>query len=539
MTTTTRCLTMALIAIALGACSRPTPPIAVSNPVPLYETRPPAPLTGQASIRVKHKGPNTIAARSPGANTAQYGEIKTNPVHIVAQAPISTFSIDVDTGSYSNTRRFLTSGRLPPSDAVRTEEMINYFPYDYAYQKSQNAPFSVFTQLVDSPWKAGAKILTIGIKAEDKAMADLPPANLVFLIDVSGSMSGEKLALTKTTLNILTQQLRAQDKVSIITYASGEALVLPATSGANKQKILQVIDRLQAQGATAGEQAIQMAYKEAEKHYIKGGINRIILATDGDFNVGITDFATLKTMIAEKRKSGIALSTLGYGVSNYNERLMEQLADAGSGNYSYIDNKQEANKVAKHQLSSTLTRVASDVKLQVEFNPDLVQEYRLIGYENRLLAAEDFNNDNVDAGEIGAGHTVTALYELTLVGQQGWHDAPRYRSQGPSSVQLGNEFAFLKVRYKPMSENQSRLLSLPITGPSLPLAQASNDTRFAIAVAGYGQLLRGGQYTGTWSWPQVKQLAQGAKGKDELGLRAEFIELVDTAQNLSTQKPAS
>ncbi|MBP6562180.1 MAG: VWA domain-containing protein, partial [Neisseriaceae bacterium] len=449
MTTTVRSLTLAFIAIGLGACSQPAPLVALSSPEPMSTLKPPSALSGRVSPMVKQRVNNAIETRTPVANTAQYGEIKTNPVHMVAQEPVSTFSIDVDTGSYSNTRRFLTDGRLPPSDAVRTEEMINYFPYDYAYQKAQNAPFSVFTEVVDSPWKSDAKIMAIGIKADDMKMSDLPPANLVFLIDISGSMSGEKLALTKTTLKILTEQLRPQDKVSIITYASGEELVLPATPGANKQKILQVIDRLQAQGATAGEQAIQMAYKEAEKHYIKGGINRIMLATDGDFNVGITDFATLKAMVAEKRQSGIALSTLGYGVNNYNERLMEQLADAGSGNYSYIDSKQEANKVVKHQLSATLTRVASDVKLQVEFNPELVQEYRLIGYENRLLAAEDFNNDKVDAGEIGAGHTVTALYELTLVGKPGWHDAPRYAPKSPNSAPLGHEYAFLKVRYKP------------------------------------------------------------------------------------------
>ncbi len=467
----------------------------------------------------------------------QYAQIKTNPVKVIAQEPVSTFSIDVDTGSYSNVRRILNNAQLPPVDAVRVEEMINYFPYDYAYQKQDQAPFSVFTEVVDSPWKKDAKLVSIGLKAEDKAMKDLPVANIVLLVDVSGSMGGSKrLDLAKETMKILTRQLRAQDKVTIISYASGEKMVLPPTSGANKSKIISEINQLSASGGTAGEQAIQMAYQAAEKSFVKNGINRIFLMTDGDFNLGITNFDELKGMVAEKRKTGISLTTLGYGVGNYNERLMEQLADVGHGNYSYIDSDKEARKVIQQQLTSTLATVASDVKLQVEFNPLLVQEYRLIGYENRMLKQEDFNNDNVDAGEIGAGHTVTAIYEITLVGKSGWNDASRYQTQ---AKRAGNtdEYAFLKVRYKPVGQSKSTVMTYPIAVGSQTLANAANETRFAIAVAGFGQLLRGGEFTGKWTYQDVSQLAKGALGKDNTGLRAEFLELVETAKDASS-KPA-
>ncbi len=469
-------------------------------------------------------------------NNEKYGKVDTNPVKVVSAEPVSTFSIDVDTGSYSNVRRILNAGQLPQTDAVRVEEMINYFPYDYAYEKDSNAPFSVFTEVVDSPWKKDAKLLTIGIKAQDKAMRDLPTANLVFLVDVSGSMSGPlRLDLAKQTLKILTRQLRAEDKVTIISYANGEKLVLPPTSGANKKNIMAAIDSLEAGGGTAGESAIQMAYKEAQKSFVKGGINRIFLATDGDFNVGVTSFDALKDMVAEKRKAGVSLTTLGYGVGNYNERLMEQLADAGNGNYAYIDSEREARKVLQQQLTSTLATVASDVKIQMEFNPDVVQEYRLIGYENRLLKKEDFNNDQVDAGEIGAGHTVTAIYEMTLVGKQGWNDASRYRKKAEGTGKT-NEYAFLKVRYKPVSKDKSTLMTWPVAVGSKSLTDANNETRFAIAVAGFGQKLRGGEYLGQWTYHDIQKLAKGAVGKDQTGIRQEFLELVDSAENISSSK---
>jgi len=469
-------------------------------------------------------------------NTEKYQKNDVNPVHRVADQAVSTFSIDVDTGSYSNTRRFLNDGRLPPVDAVRAEEMINYFDYQYPQPNSIH-PFSVTTEIVDSPWKENAKLIKIGIQAKDLATKQLAPANLVFLVDVSGSMDApDKLPLVKQTLRLLTEQLRPQDKVTIITYASGEKLVLEPTSGDQKDKILRVIDALQASGATAGEQAIQLAYQQAEKAMLKNGINRILLATDGDFNVGITDFSTLKGMVAEKRKSGISLTTLGFGTGNYNEQLMEQLADAGDGNYSYIDNKNEAKKVVQRQLSSTLATVAQDVKIQVEFNPATVKEYRLVGYENRMLKQEDFNNDKVDAGDIGAGHNVTAIYEIIPVGQQGWLNDSRYQTPTKTSAGNTSEYAFVNVRYKLPNQDKSILLNQPVPVGRKSLSQASSDTRFAIAVASYAQQLKGGEYNGAMGWDQIIQLAQQSAKPDPYLMREEFVELAKIAKNLSAKK---
>lgn len=469
-------------------------------------------------------------------NTEKYQKNEVNPVHRVADQAVSTFSIDVDTGSYTNTRRFLNDGRLPPVDAVRAEEMVNYFDYQYPQPNSIH-PFSVSTETVDSPWKENAKLIKIGIQAKDLSTKQLPPANLVFLVDVSGSMdAADKLPLVKQTLRLLTEQLRPQDKVTIITYASGEKLVLEPTAGDQKDKILAVINALQASGATAGEQAIQLAYKQAEKAFVKNGINRILLATDGDFNVGITDFGTLKGMVAEKRKSGISLTTLGFGTGNYNEQLMEQLADAGDGNYSYIDNKNEAKKVVQRQLSSTLATVAQDVKIQVEFNPTTVKEYRLVGYENRMLKQEDFNNDKVDAGDIGAGHNVTAIYEIIPVGQQGWLNDSRYQQSSKTDTAKKSEYAFVNLRYKLPNQEKSILLNQAVKAESKTLAQANNDTRFAIAVASYAQQLKGGQYNGAMGWDQIIQLAQQSAKPDPYQMREEFVELAKIAKSLSAKK---
>lgn len=466
-------------------------------------------------------------------NTEKYQKLEQNPVRVVAQEPISTFSIDVDTGSYANVRRFLfDDGTLPVVDAVRIEELVNYFDYDYPQAKA-NLPFSLNTETVDSPWKENAKIIKIGIKAKDIAKKELPPANLVFLVDVSGSMDVDnKLPLVKKTLRLLTEQLRPQDKVTLITYSGGEELVLEPTSGREKAKILKAINELSAGGSTAGEQAIQLAYKEAQKAFVKDGINRILLATDGDFNVGITDFDTLKSLIEEKRKGGVSLTTLGYGTDNYNEELMEQLADAGDGNYSYIDNEKEAKKVLQRQLSSTLVTVAQDVKIQVEFNPSTVKEYRLIGYENRMLNQEDFNNDKVDAGDIGAGHTVTALYEIIPTGQKGWMNDTRYQDK-KSATGTAKEYAYLNLRYKNPGQSKSLLISQPIAVGSKPLSSASGDTRFALAVAAYGQQLKGGKYNGKMGWNDILRLAEGASKPDPYELRAEFVDLVKTAKSLS------
>ena len=528
-----------IAAAVLAACSRPATP---SYTAPAQEAAHASKsqamdvaYTGTARVRmaVMPSPPVSAEIALPLQNTEQYGQISTNPVHAVAQQPVSTFSIDVDTGSYANSRRFLNNGRLPPVNAVRVEELINYFDYSYPLPQGR-APFAVHTDTVDSPWQPHAKIIKIGIKAQDLALKELPPANLVFLVDVSGSMNAsDKLPLVKQTLRLLAEQLRAQDKVTLITYASGEKLVLPPTSGSQKQTILRAINGLQAGGATAGEQAIQLAYQEAEKAHIKNGINRILLATDGDFNVGITDFDTLKGMVAEKRKAGISLTTLGFGTGNYNERLMEQLADAGDGNYSYIDNPNEAKKVLQRQLSSTLATVAQDVKIQVEFNPATVKEYRLVGYENRLLKQEDFNNDNVDAGDIGAGHSVTALYEIIPAGQPGWLGESRYQPAPPAATGKAGEYAHVNLRYKLPGKSNSILISQPVAAGSKPLAQADADTRFAIAVAAYGQQLRGGQYNGKMSWNDIIRLARQADKPDPYGLRSEFIELAKIAQSLS------
>ena len=528
-----------IAAAVLAACSRPAAP---SYTAPAQEAAQAsksqamdAAYAGTARVRmaVMPSPPVSAEIALPLQNTEQYGQISTNPVHAVAQQPVSTFSIDVDTGSYANSRRFLNNGRLPPVNAVRVEELINYFDYSYPLPQGR-APFAVHTDTVDSPWQPHAKIIKIGIKAQDLALKELPPANLVFLVDVSGSMNApDKLPLVKQTLRLLTEQLRAQDKVTLITYASGEKLVLPPTSGSQKQSILRAINGLQAGGATAGEQAIQLAYQEAEKAHIKNGINRILLATDGDFNVGITDFDTLKGMVAEKRKAGISLTTLGFGTGNYNERLMEQLADAGDGNYSYIDNPNEAKKVLQRQLSSTLATVAQDVKIQVEFNPATVKEYRLVGYENRLLKQEDFNNDNVDAGDIGAGHSVTALYEIIPAGQPGWLGESRYQPAPPAATGKAGEYAHVNLRYKLPGKSNSILISQPVAAGSKPLAQADADTRFAIAVAAYGQQLRGGQYNGKMGWSDIIRLARQADKPDPYGLRSEFVELAKIAQSLS------
>lgn len=534
----TKILTLTLLSSMMIACGNPVkershvvaPASLVMSNMAADSTRK---MIAPAAYMAAMPSPESVRLEQ---NTEKYQKNEVNPIYRVADQAVSTFSIDVDTGSYSNTRRFLNDGRLPPIDAVRAEEMINYFDYQYPQPNSIH-PFSVTTEIVDSPWKENAKLIKIGIQAKDMATKQLPPANLVFLVDVSGSMdAADKLPLVKQTLRLLTEQLRPQDKVTIITYASGEKLILAPTSGDQKDKILTVINELQASGATVGEQAIQLAYKQAEKAFVNNGINRILLATDGDFNVGITDFSTLKGMVAEKRKSGISLTTLGFGTGNYNEQLMEQLADAGDGNYSYIDNKNEAKKVVQRQLSSTLATVAQDVKIQVEFNPATVKEYRLVGYENRMLKQEDFNNDKVDAGDIGAGHNVTAIYEIIPVGQQGWLNDSHYQASTKTDTTKKSEYAFVNLRYKLPNQEKSILLNQAVKAQSKSLAQANSDTRFAIAVASYAQQLKGGQYNAAMGWDQIIQLAQQAAKPDPYQMREEFIELAKIAKSLSAKK---
>lgn len=494
------------------------------------------------SVRPVEARVSAILAAPSMAKMAQpearerYAQIEENPVKLVAETPVSTFSIDVDTGSYSNVRRILNSGHLPPTDAVRVEELINYFPYNYALPTDQQ-PFAVHTELAPAPWNAERVLLRIAIKGQDVAKAKLPPANLVFLVDVSGSMnSQDKLPLLKSSLKLLVNQLREQDRITLVTYASGTQIALPPTSGKEKASINAAIDALRAGGSTAGASGIQLAYSAAQQSFIQNGINRILLATDGDFNVGISDHRQLKDLVEEKRKSGISLSTLGFGTGNLNDHMMEQIADAGDGAYSYIDNLMEGHKVLVNEMSSTLATIAKDVKVQIEFNPAQVTEYRQIGYENRQLKREDFNNDQVDAGDIGAGHTVTALYELTLAGSKGSIAPLRYAKKTGTKADHGKELGFLRLRYKGPEGGASQLMETPLKKEAIkPLANTDKEFRFAAAVAGYGQLLRGGKYTGTWNYADARLLAQDNVGTDRYGYRGEFLRLIDLTQALSTK----
>ncbi len=479
---------------------------------------------------------------SERVNRENYAHFDDNSVKRVIENPVSTFSIDVDTGAYSNVRRMLKSGRLPAHDAVRVEEMINYFSYDYPKSKKTNTPFVVLKEIAKSPWNKNNYLLHIGIKAHDVNQKQLPNANLVFLIDVSGSMQSEnKLELLKTSLKLLSKQLSKKDKISIVVYAGASGVVLNPTAGDQTATIQAALAKLTAGGSTNGAAGIELAYSLAQQEYIQDGINRVIIATDGDFNVGTVNHEQLMNLIEEKRKSGISLSTLGFGTGNYNDQLMEQLADKGNGNYAYIDNLNEAQKVLVDEISSTLLTVAKDVKIQIEFNPDVVSEYRLIGYENRHLKREDFNNDKIDAGEIGAGHTVTALYEITLVSSKsGLIDALRYQ-QG-TTVQksvlkkaLTDEIAFLRLRYKMPKEETSQLLEWPISRNEIinEISNTSDSFRFSAAVAGFSQKLRGGKYLGEFTYQDIMTLAQNSRNKDMFGYRGEFLSLVNLARSIS------
>lgn len=458
-----------------------------------------------------------------------------NGIMVAGEIPVSTFSIDVDTGSYATLRRMLREGRLPEKGTVRVEEMLNYFAYDYPLPAKNAAPFSVTTELAPSPYNDDMMLLRIGLKGYDLPKSQLGASNLVFLLDVSGSMaSTDKLPLLQTALKLLTAQLSAQDKVSIVVYAGAAGVVLDGASGNDTQTLTYALEQLSAGGSTNGGQGITQAYQLAKKHFIPNGINRVILATDGDFNVGVTDFDDLIALIEKEKDHGIGLTTLGFGLGNYNDQLMEQLADKGNGNYAYIDTLNEARKVLVDELSSTLFTIAKDVKVQVEFNPALVSEYRLIGYENRALAREDFNNDKVDAGEIGAGHTVTALYELRYVeAGNRMNDKLRYGvdAQTGKEKYSREEIAFLKLRYKLPAQTQSQLLSYPIRLDQSvkQLEQASDDFRFAAAVAGLGQLLNGSHYLHQFDYTKLSLLARSALGDDPFGYRHEFVQLMETA----------
>jgi Ca-activated chloride channel family protein len=456
-----------------------------------------------------------------------------------AEFPVSTFSIDVDTGSYANVRRMLRAGRLPVQDAVRVEELVNYFSYDYPRPKDPDQPFLATTEIAPAPWNPDTYLLQVGIQGYEVKSESLPPANLVFLVDVSGSMqSADKLGLLKSALKLLTRKLRAVDHVAIAVYAGASGVVLEPTTGNRQFRIRQAIESLQAGGSTNGAAGIALAYELAAKSFQPNGVNRVLLATDGDFNVGTVDFDALIDMVEARRKSGIALTTLGFGTGNYNDHLMEQLADAGNGNHAYIDTLQEAQKVLVDEAASTLHTIARDVKIQIEFNPALVSEYRLIGYENRLLNREDFNNDRVDAGEIGAGHSVTALYEVALAGRGGERVDPlRYAVQSQAEARNVQEVAMLRIRYKTVVDGEaSRLIETPVLRDSVisEISGASGRFRFAAAVAAFAQHLRGGTYLERFGYPEIGDLARNARGRDRSGYRGEFLQLLALAQSLDT-----
>jgi Ca-activated chloride channel homolog len=472
----------------------------------------------------------------------RFDHVAENPVKQVATYPVSTFSIDVDTASYGFVRRSLNAGRLPPADAVRVEEMINYFNYDYAPPEAAEVPFQPTVTVLPSLWNPDHQLVLIAIQGYELQSAERPRANLVFLIDVSGSMgSPDKLPLVKNSLKMLLDNLKPDDTVGLVTYASGSGIALEPTKVSDKAKILAAIDALGAGGSTAGSAGIEDAYRLAESNFDKAAVNRVILATDGDFNVGVSDQNQLKTMIERKRQSGVFLSIIGVGQGNYNDALMQTLAQNGNGTAAYIDTLNEARKVLVEEASSTLFPIAKDVKIQVEFNPAEVSEYRLVGYETRALRREDFNNDKVDAGDVGSGHAVTAIYEITPVGKKRLVDDLRYeqpQADAAKSEPVANakpgELGFLKLRYKLPKEDKSRLIELPIRSADAlkSIDAASKDVRFATAVATFGQMLKRGNFTGTVSYDDVIALATKAKGDDPFGLRAEFVNLVRLAKSV-------
>ena len=496
-------------------------------PAPMPSMYAPQAMARSVVADARHGYPMPVVAP---VNTENYAEFDDNPVHRTSEQPLSTFSVDVDTGSYSNVRRMLSDGIRPPADAVRAEEFINYFDYGHPAPTSRDIPFRVSTELAPAPWNAGRQLLMIGIKGYDVPRTELPPANLVLLVDTSGSMhSPDKLPLLKRAMGMLVRQLRPQDTISIVVYAGSAGLVLPPTEGNRHGEILAALEQLQAGGSTNGGAGIQLAYDMARQGYVEGGVNRILLATDGDFNVGTVDQGALETLVDDQRASGIALTTLGFGSGNYNDALAERLADLGNGNHAYIDSALEARRILVEAMGSTLLTIAADVKIQVEFNPEQVAEYRLIGYENRALRDEDFANDKVDAGEIGAGHEVTALYEITPVGSTALRlPSLRYGAARAAGATTG-ELAHLRLRYKQPGEGESRLIETPVLA-SQARARPSDAMRFAAAVAGFADALRGGTHTDDWGWNGI--LAAARTGHGDESERAGFVALVEQARTM-------
>lgn len=512
-----------------------TPPLSgEARPVRSAPAVPPMPSHMVASSIGRRQMTNTGYMPMPGdVNTENYTHRDTNPVQLVSEQPVSTFSIDVDTGSYTNVRHMLNSGMLPPADAVRAEEFINYFDYGYTPPADREQPFSVTTELAPAPWNAGRQLLLVGIQGYRVPKTEIPASNLVFLVDTSGSMDDpDKLPLLKASLKQLVRELRPQDRVAIVTYAGYAGVTLPSTAGNQHATIDAAIDSLGAAGSTNGGAGIELAYAQAEQGFIKGGVNRVILATDGDFNVGTVNPEALKTIVEEHRKSGVALTTLGFGQGNYNDAMAVLLADVGNGSHHYIDNLAEGRRVLVEEMSTTLLTIASDVKIQIEFNPAQVREYRLIGYEKRVLNREDFNNDRVDAGEIGAGANVIAIYEITLAGSTGARIDPLRYDDHAAPTKHGNELAYLRLRYKLPGQSRSRLIEQPIAARAEP--RPSERLRYAAAVAAFADALRGGKYLDRFDYGRIAQLANGARGSDANGYRAGFVQLVKLAEGLST-----
>ena len=488
---------------------------------------------------VGHATPGIMASRmdADGMNAEEYKEIAENNFKTVSESPLSTFSIDVDVASYSNMRRYINKGELPPADAIRTEELINYFSYDYP-QPTGNDPVKITTEVGACPWNVKHRLVRIGLKAKEIPTDKLPVSNLVFLIDVSGSMYGpQRLGLVQSSLKLLVNNLRDEDRVAIVVYSGSAGEKLPSTSGSDKQKIREAIDELTAGGSTAGGAGIKLAYKIAKQNFVKGGNNRIILCTDGDFNVGVSSDEGLEKLIEQERKSGVFLTVLGYGMGNYKDSKMQVLAEKGNGNHAYIDNLQEANRVLVNEFGATMHTVAKDVKLQIEFNPSQVQAYRLIGYESRLLKDEDFNNDAKDAGEMGAGHTVTAFYEVVPAGIKsdftGKVDDLKYQKTKPAPAVTNNskELLTVKLRYKAPDGNTSKKIEQPLIDDKKE--KVSSDFRFASAVAMFGQLLRDSDFKGDATYDKVISLAKTSLDNDEKGYRREFIRLAETAEGLA------
>jgi Ca-activated chloride channel family protein len=493
-----------------------------------------AAAAGDVALQAVPATPEPWRFRQEPWNTEAYTAVNENRFRSVAASPVSTFSIDVDAASYANVRRFLNQGSLPPKDAVRLEELVNYFPYSYEDHVGRH-PFAVSTEVAPSPWAPSHRLVRIGLQARRVDTRELPPSNLVFLIDVSGSMlSPDKLPLVQRAFRALVHELRAEDHVAIVVYAGAAGLVLPPTSGADKATILEAIDRLEAGGSTAGGAGLRLAYDVAREHFDADGNNRIILATDGDFNVGVSSDAEMVRLVEQRREEGTFLTVLGFGSGNLKDSKMEQMADHGNGHYAYIDSFQEARKVFVQEFGGTLFTVAKDVKIQVEFNPARVRSYRLLGYENRLLAREDFADDRKDAGELGAGHAVTALYEVVPVGAEEVAIADDTLTYQQVTVRQAarhsDELMTVRVRYKDPKGSTSRLLQAPVVDRGVE--QGSEDMRFASAVAEFAMLLRDSEHKGSASWDQVLALARGARGADPQGYRGEFITLVETARTL-------